>query len=96
MDAGITAAKQLGLTPGIALTAEQTARLASDIVWLEPQMVEAGKIDFVGATLRNRAAGGQTIIRSEGDISLGTVETAKRESHGSESDKNHRIVRQQA
>lgn len=39
MDNGITAAKELRLTPGIALSAEQLARLTSDIVWLENETV---------------------------------------------------------
>ena len=39
MDNGLTAAKTLGLTPGIALSAEQVARLTSDIVWMENQTV---------------------------------------------------------
>ncbi|WWY04183.1 hemagglutinin repeat-containing protein [Neisseria leonii] len=39
MDNGITAAKELQLTPGIALSAEQVARLTADIVWLENETV---------------------------------------------------------
>ncbi|HFC7562722.1 TPA: hemagglutinin repeat-containing protein [Neisseria meningitidis] len=39
MDNGLTAAKTFGLTPGIALSAEQVARLTSDIVWMENQTV---------------------------------------------------------
>ena len=39
MDAGITAAKALNLRPGIALTAEQVARLTTDIVWIEEQSI---------------------------------------------------------
>ena len=39
MDNGLTAAKTFGLTPGIALSTEQVARLTSDIVWLENQTV---------------------------------------------------------
>lgn len=39
MDAGITAAKEFHLTPGIALSAEQVAQLTSDIVWLVSQKV---------------------------------------------------------
>ncbi|WP_304334717.1 hemagglutinin repeat-containing protein, partial [Conchiformibius steedae] len=39
MNSGVTAAKAMGLTPGIALTAEQVARLTADIVWLETQTV---------------------------------------------------------
>lgn len=34
MDAGVTYAKQWGLTPGVALTAEQMAALTTDLVWL--------------------------------------------------------------
>ncbi|WP_421522848.1 hemagglutinin repeat-containing protein [Neisseria yangbaofengii] len=37
MQAGITFAREQQLTPGIALSPEQVARLTSDIVWLEPQ-----------------------------------------------------------
>ncbi|ELK85358.1 hemagglutinin repeat-containing protein [Neisseria meningitidis] len=39
MDNGLTAAKTFGLTPSIALSAEQVARLTSDIVWMENQTV---------------------------------------------------------
>ncbi len=39
MQSGITAAKAMNLRPGIALSAEQVARLSSDIVWLEWQQV---------------------------------------------------------
>ncbi|WP_118832458.1 hemagglutinin repeat-containing protein [Neisseria meningitidis] len=39
MDNGLTAAKTFGLTLGIALSAEQVARLTSDIVWMENQTV---------------------------------------------------------
>jgi filamentous hemagglutinin len=39
MNAGATFAKEYGLRPGIALTAEQMAQLASDIVWLVEQTV---------------------------------------------------------
>ncbi|PIT20303.1 hemagglutinin repeat-containing protein, partial [Snodgrassella communis] len=39
MNAGITAAREMSLVPGIALSAEQIARLTSDIVWLVNQTV---------------------------------------------------------
>ena len=39
MDAGISFARTQQLTPGIALSLEQVARLTSDIVWLESQTV---------------------------------------------------------
>ena len=39
MDSGISAARTMHLTPGVALTAEQVARLTSDIVWLVEQNV---------------------------------------------------------
>ncbi|MDQ0027816.1 filamentous hemagglutinin [Variovorax paradoxus] len=39
MNAGVTFAKQVGLRPGIALTAAQMAQLTSDIVWLVEQTV---------------------------------------------------------
>jgi filamentous hemagglutinin len=39
MDSGISAAYDLNLTPGVALSAEQIARLTSDIVWMVEQTV---------------------------------------------------------
>ena len=39
MNNGLTAAKSFNLTPGIALSSEQVARLTSDIVWLVEQTV---------------------------------------------------------
>lgn len=39
MDTGVTFAQAFNLRPGIALTAEQIARLTSDIVWLQQEMV---------------------------------------------------------
>ncbi|MBW8832772.1 MAG: hemagglutinin repeat-containing protein, partial [Burkholderiales bacterium] len=39
MDAGVAFAKQYQLTPGVALTAEQMAKLSTDIVWLTTQSV---------------------------------------------------------
>jgi len=39
MNAGVTTAQTLQLTPGIALTPEQTAQLTSDIVWLVQKTV---------------------------------------------------------
>ena len=39
MDSGISVAKKLGLLPGVALTADQIARLTSDIVWLVDQTI---------------------------------------------------------
>ncbi|WP_201532664.1 hemagglutinin repeat-containing protein [Psychrobacter ciconiae] len=39
MDSGLIAAQTLSLRPGIALTAEQVARLTTDIVWLVQQNI---------------------------------------------------------
>ena len=39
MDAGITYAKEMNITPGIALSKEQVASLTSDMVWLEERDV---------------------------------------------------------
>ena len=39
MDAGITYAKEMNLSPGIALSKEQVASLTSDMVWLEERDV---------------------------------------------------------
>lgn len=39
MDAGVAYAKQYGITPGVALTAEQVASLTSDMVWLVKDVV---------------------------------------------------------
>jgi len=49
MNAGVSAAKELKLVPGIALTAKQIASLASDIVWLvdEVAVLPDGKSQHV-------------------------------------------------
>lgn len=39
MDSGIAYAKQHGIVPGVALTAEQTASLTSDMIWLVKDVV---------------------------------------------------------
>ena len=39
MDAGITYAKEMNLSPGIALSKEQVAALTSDMIWLEEREV---------------------------------------------------------
>ncbi len=39
MDAGITYAKEMNITPGIALSKEQVASLTSDMIWLEERDV---------------------------------------------------------
>ena len=44
MDAGVTAAQRLTLTPGIDLTAAQVAALTSDIVWLVEREVAGQKV----------------------------------------------------
>ena len=44
MDAGIAAAKDLQIAPGIVLSKEQIAKLKSDIIWLEEQEVEINGI----------------------------------------------------
>jgi filamentous hemagglutinin len=45
----VSSAKQLGLRPGIALTADQVSALTSDIVWMESQQVKLpdGSVDTV-------------------------------------------------
>ena len=45
MDAGVTFAQTFNLRPGIALTAEQIARLTSDIVWLQQETVTLPGVD---------------------------------------------------
>ncbi|WP_165011116.1 S-layer family protein, partial [Neisseria yangbaofengii] len=50
MEAGITFAREQQLTPGIALSPEQVARLTSDIVWLEPQtltLIDGSTVDVL-------------------------------------------------
>ena len=44
MDAGTTAAQEMNLTVGAALTAEQIASLTSDIVWLVEEVVNGEKV----------------------------------------------------
>ena len=39
MNAGVTFAQQYNITPGIALTAEQMAKLTSDIIWLVSETI---------------------------------------------------------
>ena len=49
MDAGIAYAKQHGIAPGVALTAEQAASLTSDMVWLvkDVVMVEGKPVEVI-------------------------------------------------
>ena len=49
MDAGVAYAKQHGIVPGVALTAEQTASLTSDMVWLvkDVVMVEGKPVEVI-------------------------------------------------
>ena len=49
MDAGIVYAKQHGIVPGVALTAEQAASLTSDMVWLvkDVVMVEGKTVEVI-------------------------------------------------
>ena len=49
MDAGIAYAKQHGIAPGVALTAEQAASLTSDMVWLVKDivMVEGKPVEVI-------------------------------------------------
>lgn len=49
MDAGIAYAKQHGIVPGVALTAEQAASLTSDMIWLvkDVVMVEGKPIEVI-------------------------------------------------
>lgn len=49
MDAGIVYAKQHGIVPGVALTAEQAASLTSDMVWLvkDVVMVEGKPVEMI-------------------------------------------------
>ena len=49
MDAGVAYAKQHGIAPGVALTAEQAASLTSDMVWLvkDVVMVEGKPVEVI-------------------------------------------------
>ena len=49
MDAGIAYAKQHGIVPGVALTAEQAASLTSDMIWLvkDVVMVEGKPVEVI-------------------------------------------------
>ena len=49
MDAGVAYAKQYGIIPGVALTAEQVASLTSDMVWLvkDVVMVEGKPVEVI-------------------------------------------------
>ncbi|WP_347332729.1 hemagglutinin repeat-containing protein [Marinimicrobium locisalis] len=80
MDNAVAASRDLNLSPGVALTAEQASRLTQDIVWLEEQVVNgetvltpvyyattANGIDFnpQGPVL----AGGHVDLNADGGIS---------------------------
>ena len=49
MDAGVAYAKQHGIVPGVALTAEQAASLTSDMIWLvkDVVMVEGKPVEVI-------------------------------------------------
>ena len=49
MDAGVAYAKQHGIVPGVALTAEQVASLTSDMVWLvkDVVMIEGKPVEVI-------------------------------------------------
>lgn len=74
MNAGLVYAKQLGLTPGVALTAEQMAALTSDMVWLEETTVmvngEAQRVLYPKVYLAN---GGAISLDTEGNLMSGST-----------------------
>ncbi|HEX2570906.1 MAG TPA: filamentous hemagglutinin, partial [Polyangia bacterium] len=77
MNAGVTFARAFQLRPGIALTAEQMARLTSDIVWLVEQSVTLpdgtttqALVPQVYARLRPGDIDGQGSVLSGEDVGL--------------------------
>jgi filamentous hemagglutinin len=72
---GVLYAKEVGLVPGVALTAEQMAKLTSDIVWLVKQTVPVnGKLVDVLVPQVYARAGSADPVGSVAQISGSTID----------------------
>ena len=78
MNAGVSAASQFNLTPGIALTAAQIAQLTSDIVWLVEQTVTLPDGTVTKALVpRSTSSCKQTTLAPAAPCSLATTSTSR-------------------
>ena len=77
MNAGVTFAQQFGITPGIALSAEQMASLTQDMVWLVSETVDGQSVlvpvVYLASVSQNVMQSGQAQI-SASSIDLHTGE----------------------
>ena len=84
MDAGITYAKQHGIVPGVALTAEQAASLTSDMIWLvkDVVIVEGKPIEVIYPKVYLKQSNGLQLYTDGTLISANTlVMNAKKRIH---------------
>ena len=84
MDAGITYAKQHGIVPGVALTAEQAASLTSDMIWLVKDivMVEGKPVEVIYPKVYLKQSNGLQLHNDGTLISANTlVMNAKKRIH---------------
>ena len=84
MDAGIAYAKQHGIVPGVALTAEQAASLTSDMIWLvkDVVMIEGKPVEVIYPKVYLKQSNGLQLHTDGSLISANTlVMNAKKRIH---------------
>ena len=82
MDAGIVYAKQHGVAPGVALTAEQAAGLTSDMIWLvkDVVMVEGKPVEVIYPKVYLKQSNGLQLYTDGTLISANTLVMNAKES----------------
>lgn len=82
MDAGITYAKQHGIVPGVALTAEEAASLTSDMIWLvkDVVMVEGKPVEVIYPKVYLKQSNGLQLYTDGTLISANTLVMNAKES----------------
>ena len=82
MDAGIAYAKQHGIVPGVALTAEQAASLTSDMIWLvkDVVMVEGKPVEVIYPKVYLKQSNGLQLYTDGTLISANTLGMNAKES----------------
>ncbi|MBF1728662.1 MAG: S-layer family protein, partial [Veillonella dispar] len=82
MDAGIAYAKQHGIVPGVALTAEQAASLTSDMIWLvkDVVMVEGKPVEVIYPKVYLKQSNGLQLYTDGTLISANTLVMNAKES----------------
>lgn len=82
MDVGITYAKQHGIVPGVALTAEQAASLTSDMIWLvkDVVMVEGKPVEVIYPKVYLKQSNGLQLYTDGTLISANTLVMNAKES----------------